>query len=84
MLHHIAGATIQVANLVTYNCHPLEAIRFASLSCSLEGLIYAIVIVSVDLKVLFVPSIYILIILLDFLLTVNAAPHECVIRTSQP
>ena len=24
MLHHLAGATIQVANLVNYNCHPLE------------------------------------------------------------
>ena len=83
MLHHIAVTTIQVANLVTYNCHPLEAIRFASL-CSLEGLVYAIVIVSVDLKVLLVPSIYILIILLDFSFTVKAAPHECVIRASQP
>ena len=24
MLHHLAGATIQVANLVNYNCHPQE------------------------------------------------------------
>ena len=24
MLHHLAGATIQIANLVNYNCHPLE------------------------------------------------------------
>ena len=24
MLHHLAGATIQVANLVNYNCHPLD------------------------------------------------------------
>ena len=24
MLHHLAGATIQVANLVNYNCRPLE------------------------------------------------------------
>ena len=24
MLHHVAGATIQVANLVNYNCHPRE------------------------------------------------------------
>ena len=23
MLHHLVGATIQVANLVNYNCHPL-------------------------------------------------------------
>ena len=28
--------------------------------------------------------IIIVIILLDFSLTVKAAPHECVIRTSQP
>ena len=24
MLHHLAGATIQVANLFNYNCHPQE------------------------------------------------------------
>ena len=24
MLNHLAGATIQLANLVNYNCHPLE------------------------------------------------------------
>ena len=24
MLHHLAGATIQIANLFNYNCHPLE------------------------------------------------------------
>ena len=24
MLHHLAGATIQVANLVSYYCHPQE------------------------------------------------------------
>ena len=24
MLHHYAGATILVANLVNYNCHPIE------------------------------------------------------------
>ena len=24
MLHHLADATIQVANLVNYNCHPDE------------------------------------------------------------
>ena len=24
MLHHLAGATIQVANLVNYKCHPQE------------------------------------------------------------
>ena len=24
MLHHLAGATIQVANLDNYNCHPQE------------------------------------------------------------
>ena len=24
MLHYLAGATIQVANLANYNCHPLE------------------------------------------------------------
>ena len=24
MVHHLAGATIQVAILVNYNCHPLE------------------------------------------------------------
>ena len=24
MLHNLAGATIQVANLVNYNCHPNE------------------------------------------------------------
>ena len=24
MLHHLAGATIQVANLVNYNCNPKE------------------------------------------------------------
>ena len=24
MLHRLAGATIQIANLVNYNCHPLE------------------------------------------------------------
>ena len=24
MLHHLAGTTIQVANLVIYNCHPQE------------------------------------------------------------
>ena len=24
MLHHLDGATIQVANYVNYNCHPLE------------------------------------------------------------
>ena len=24
MLHHLARATIQVANLANYNCHPLE------------------------------------------------------------
>ena len=24
MLHHFAGATIQVANVVKYNCYPLE------------------------------------------------------------
>ena len=24
MLHHLAGATLQVANLFNYNCHPLE------------------------------------------------------------
>ena len=24
MLHYIAGAAIQVANLVNYNCHPLK------------------------------------------------------------
>ena len=24
MLHHLAGATLQVANLVNYNCHPQE------------------------------------------------------------
>ena len=23
MLHHLVGATIQVANLVNFNCHPL-------------------------------------------------------------
>ena len=24
MLHHLAGATIQIANLVKYSCHPLK------------------------------------------------------------
>ena len=24
IIHHLAGAIIQVANLVIYNCHPLE------------------------------------------------------------
>ena len=24
MQHHLAGATIQVASTVNYNCHPLE------------------------------------------------------------
>ena len=24
MLHHLAGATIQVADLLNYNCHPQE------------------------------------------------------------
>ena len=24
MLHHLAGATIQIANFVNYNCHSLE------------------------------------------------------------
>ena len=24
LLHHLAGASIQVANLVNYNCHPQE------------------------------------------------------------
>ena len=24
MLHHLTGATIQVSNLVNYNCHPQE------------------------------------------------------------
>ena len=24
LLHHLAGATIQVADLVNYNCHPQE------------------------------------------------------------
>ena len=28
MLHHLAGATIQIANLVNYNCH---------LSCKIAG-----------------------------------------------
>ena len=28
MLHHLAGATIQIANLVNYNCH---------LSCKMAG-----------------------------------------------
>ena len=24
MLHHLAGAAIYVANIVNYNCHPIE------------------------------------------------------------
>ena len=27
MLHHLAGATIQIANLVDYNCHPQEDVN---------------------------------------------------------
>ena len=30
MLHHLAGATLAIANLVNYNCHPFEGGKICS------------------------------------------------------
>ena len=38
MEHHLAGATIQVENLVNYNCHPLEdGNKISSSKCKYIG-----------------------------------------------
>ena len=40
MLHHLAGATIQVANLVIYNCDPLEDGTKMYLNCTCWSVFY--------------------------------------------
>ena len=34
MLHHLAGDTLQIANLVYYNCQPLEGGNKSQISCN--------------------------------------------------